>query len=980
MTPERWRQVKEILATSLELEPQTRNNSLDTVCGADPGMRAEVESLIAAYEEAGDLMESPAGGKKFSLSSSSIETEPLRRIGPYFIVERIAQGGMGAVYRCYREDDPDRKPVAVKVLKPGADSSFVLRRFSHEREIVANLHHPNIARFLDGGSTGDGLPYFVMEFIEGRPIDEYCDARGLSTEDRLRLFVTLCSVIEFAHQKGIVHRDIKPNNVLVDAGGVLKLLDFGIAKILDPDFSSQPISVTGSMMRLMTPDYASPEQIKGEPVTVATDVYALGVVLYELLTGRRPYHLKRGTPLELMQAICEKDPEKPSTAVAGGGGTTSTAAADTLAGQPPPPPVEAHKLEGDLDAIILKAIRKHPGERYPSVKALQEDIERHLNGATVLARLERPRSSPAPEAGNRRTLWVAVAIAAVLLVFALAPLVRSYLASSRKVELPFVTPVTTFPGVETQPYFSPDGEKIVYVWRREESRNSDIYVRTLATGEQMRLTTDPAEDLSPVWSPDGKQIAFLRTSPKETAVFVSPADGGVHRKIAEVYPMRFEAVGRHLDWSPDGKWLAVADKSVPEEPFSIFSLSVVDGGKKRLTHPPEKVLGDSNPAFSPDGKWVSFLRAPSRGVADVYLASLRNGETRRITFDNRSIQSQTWDAHAQSILFSSDRTGALNLWRISVQGGAVLSRLPGMGENATEPVYSKDGKMLAYSQISVDANIWRAPLAGGPAQSYIVSTYYDSSPSFSPDGQRIAFRSNRSGSNEIWVSDADGRDPLQLTRFGGPLTGTPRWSPDGSWIAFDSRPQGQSDIFLIRPEGGNTHHLTREPSEDVVASWSRDGKWVYFASNRSGQWQVWRTSIDGVQKQQVTQDGGFCAMESADGRHIYFAKGPGEPGLVRRALASGQERVVLPSLKAGYWGYWALTRDRIFFVDQDANDPQAAIYSVNLDGGDKRLVFTMEKAPSIADSAFAISPDQQWILYTQIDRSGGDIMLADYSR
>lgn len=143
---------------------------------------------------------------------------------------------------------------------------------------------------------------------------------------------------------------------------------------------------------------------------------------------------------------------------------------------------------------------------------------------------------------------------------------------------------------------------------------------------------------------------------------------------------------------------------------------------------------------------------------------------------------------------------------------------------------------------------------------------------------------------------------------------------------------------------------------------------------------MWRTSIDGVQKQQVTQDGGFCAMESADGRHIYFAKGPGEPGLVRRALASGQERVVLPSLKAGYWGYWALTRDRIFFVDQDANDPQAAIYSVNLDGGDKRLVFTMEKAPSIADSAFAISPDQQWILYTQIDRSGGDIMLADYSR
>src|SRR6202035_3027390 len=283
------------------------------------------------------------------------------RIGPYQIVEEIGHGGMGTVYRAVRADDQYRKQVAIKVVRGGLGDEFRVHRFRAERQILANLDHPNIARLLDGGATADGRPYVVMEYIEGRPIDQYCDDAKLPVSERLKLFRTVCSAVAYAHQRLVIHRDIKPANILVTKEGEAKLLDFGIAKILDPEEAGVDQTVT--VMRLMTPEYASPEQVRGEAITTASDVYSLGVVLYGLLTGRRPYGRASRVPRDIVQAVIETEPEKPSASITRADTTTAQTVSET---RDEIPEKLQRRLRGDLDNIVLKALRKEPQRRYAS--------------------------------------------------------------------------------------------------------------------------------------------------------------------------------------------------------------------------------------------------------------------------------------------------------------------------------------------------------------------------------------------------------------------------------------------------------------------------------------------------------------------------------------------------------------------------------------------------------------------------------------
>ena len=317
-----------------------------------------------------------------------------QRLGPYLVLHEMGHGGMAVVYAAVRADDEYRKRVAIKVVLPGLDSEEILRRFKSERQTLATLDHPNIVKLLDGGSTEQGLPYLVMEYIEGLPIDQYCDSRRLSTTERLRLFRTVCAAVQHAHQNLVVHRDLKPSNILVTADGTPKLLDFGIAKLLNPESAGQAAPLTLPEMRPMTPAYASPEQFRGQPVTTATDVYSLGVVLYELLTGRLPYELERLSPLEIGLIISEAELEKPSDAVTRVEpiGAKDGKTPGAVAPRPMSQAREAHseklrrRLRGDLDTIVLMALRKEPQRRYSSVEQLSEDIGRHLDGLPVIAR------------------------------------------------------------------------------------------------------------------------------------------------------------------------------------------------------------------------------------------------------------------------------------------------------------------------------------------------------------------------------------------------------------------------------------------------------------------------------------------------------------------------------------------------------------------------------------------------------------------
>jgi feruloyl esterase len=350
-----------------------------------------------------------------------------RHLGAYKLVRRIGQGGMAAVFLAVRADDEYSKQVAVKLVQPGLDSRDLLNRFRNERQTLAGLDHPNIVKLLDGGSTSEGLPFLVMDYVEGSPIDEYCDQHKLSVDERLHLFGKVCEAVRYAHQKLVVHRDLKPSNILVVADGTPKLLDFGIAKVLNPESSGQRLLVTQTGTRCMTPAYASPEQMRGKSVTTATDIYSLGVVLYELLTGHRPYRLTQHTPAEMERAICEQEPEPPSTVISRVENETSSdgipiiktpeLVSQTREGQPDK---LRRRLRGDLDNIVLKALQKEPQRRYESVDEFSEDIGRHLQHLPVKAR----PSTLAYRASKfvQRHRIEASAVAVVLVVLAAAAL------------------------------------------------------------------------------------------------------------------------------------------------------------------------------------------------------------------------------------------------------------------------------------------------------------------------------------------------------------------------------------------------------------------------------------------------------------------------------------------------------------------------------------------------------------------------------
>ena len=387
MNSERWQQVRELLDRAIAAPDGQRTALLDAACSDDKELRNEVESLLRSHQQAGSVF---LGKPALSLNLPGIaaiddSSRIGRRVGVYRLIELIGQGGMGDVYRAERADGQYDKQVAIKFVRAGLDTAAILERFRNERQVLASLDHPNIARLLDGGTTEEGIPYLVMELIEGTPIDQYCDVQKLNITERLRLFLQVASAVQYAHQHLVIHRDIKPGNILVTKEGVPKLLDFGIARILDPEVSSQVTAVNP-----MTPEYASPEQVRGEPVTTATDVYSLGVVLYQLLTGRSPYPRNTNVPHEFARAICEAEPPRPSSVVlkrANVEVTRSSEADEIPSGVRETSTAKLRRrLAGDLDTIALRALHKEPQRRYISVEQFAEDIRKHLNGLPVSAR------------------------------------------------------------------------------------------------------------------------------------------------------------------------------------------------------------------------------------------------------------------------------------------------------------------------------------------------------------------------------------------------------------------------------------------------------------------------------------------------------------------------------------------------------------------------------------------------------------------
>ena len=364
MAPERWQQLEDLFHAMIELPPERRAAALAAACGGDAELRAEVERLLHADRQASAFVGDAAAGIQHIASTVLPESG---HIGPYRIVRELGRGGMGTVFLGERDDAQFTMRAAIKLIKRGMDSEAVLERFRHERQILAGLEHPNIARLLDGGTSSDGLPYFVMEYVDGLPVDEYCRTHRLSIDERLDVFLQICAAVTYAHQHLVVHRDIKPSNILVTSDRVPKLLDFGIARLVEAS-DDAPAVVTAFAAQAMTPQYASPEQLRGERATTVSDVYALGVLLFELLAGERPYDVTGKTTGEVREIVANTEAAKPSVVAARRGDRA------------------AARLRGDLDAIALTAMRRDPAERYGSVALLSEDVRRHMTARPVIAR------------------------------------------------------------------------------------------------------------------------------------------------------------------------------------------------------------------------------------------------------------------------------------------------------------------------------------------------------------------------------------------------------------------------------------------------------------------------------------------------------------------------------------------------------------------------------------------------------------------
>lgn len=589
----------------------------------------------------------------------------------------------------------------------------------------------------------------------------------------------------------------------------------------------------------------------------------------------------------------------------------------------------------------------------------------------------RPKWGPVLSGWHFKPLAAVAAGIAVIAIYA-----GVHRASQSHIE-PVLKPFTTFPGGQYEPKFSPDGRCIAFVWNDPEQNKFHIYTKDV-DGTQVRgITTGDASEGSPAWSPDGQAIAYLRyaTGSERCGVYVSPVPNWRERKVASVSPLH-EISNRRLDWSPAGNSLAVVDKTPSGESFAIFLISMRNGVRRQLTSAQRPGGIDTSPAFSPDGKRLAFLRFNGSNANDLYVVPARGGEPRRVTSDNAFISDFAWTPTGDELILSSKRTGSLELWRVPAQGGKPR-RATELGNGSYFLSISAHNNLLALSRWEADVNIWRVDIAADRSlppnfHEIIASTMDDRSAQYSPDGQRIAFRSNRSGADEIWVSDSSGANQKQLTAFGGPLTGSPHWSNDGRYLAFDSRPRGPADIYVVAAAGGPIRRVTAANSDNVVPSWSHDGRWIYFASDRAGGWQIWKVRVAGESVEQpavqLTRLGGFAALESEDGQWLYYAKGRDQPGIWRMPITAGQELAIVPGLQPGYWGYWTLDANYVYFLAS----PSPEKYLLNRYSTATKEVETLATIPKpvpFGDSGLSVS-DGRSFLYPQVDHAQSNIMLV----
>ena len=577
----------------------------------------------------------------------------------YQIQEKLGEGGMGVVYKAL--DTHLNRPVALKLL-PADKVSNPERRsaFVQEARAASALNHPHIVTIYDIAS-GKRRRLHCHGIHPGKTLDQLQHRKSLPLVDTLKYSVQIADALAKAHAAGIVHRDLKPANIMVTEEGRVKVLDFGLAKLIrqtaTDDLEDGKTVLDNSRAKteegviLGTVSYMSPEQAEGKPVDARSDIFSLGAMLYEMITGRKAFQGE--TKLATLTAILREEPKRASEIVQG--------------------------LPREVERIISRCLRKEPGRRFQhmdDVKVELQELKEESESGKLLA-------MPAGSQQGRRwpLVWmVSVGIIALMLVATVVVWFIRFANKAPGVELT-ATPLTSYPGVEDSPSFSPDGNQVAFTWNGPNQDNFDIYVKLVGPGLPLRLTKDPAGDYSPAWSPNGQSIAFLRDlSGRRFALILVPPIGGMERKLAEVSsPLAFTAPS--VAWSPDGGWLAVIDQGAPNEPFGVFLLSIETNEKRRLTSPPPNSSADYNPTFSPDGRALAFVRLKANALSgDIYVLPLSSslqpqGEPKLIISNELSFFGLAWTLDGREVIAARGTSTFTSgsLWRIAADGSGSQS-------------------------------------------------------------------------------------------------------------------------------------------------------------------------------------------------------------------------------------------------------------------------------------------------------------------
>jgi eukaryotic-like serine/threonine-protein kinase len=895
------------------------------------------------------------------------------KLGPYEILAKIGEGGMGEVYKA-RDTRLDRV-VAIKVLPPEktADPERK-RRFIQEAKAASALNHPNIVTIHDIGSE-NGTDFIVMEFVSGKTLDRLIPRNGMRLHDALVAVIPVADALAKAHANGIVHRDLKPGNIMISDEGTPKLLDFGLAKLVEnvpaadmieteemsgvgrnePKPNNAPLTEEGAI--LGTVAYMSPEQAEGKTIDARSDIFSFGSVFYEMLTGRKAFQGE--SRVATLAAILHHEP-KPLSDV-----TDSS---------------NSPGIPRELERMITRCLRKDPSKRWQSIAdlrtSLQEFKEDSDSGLTRSA--VHPTATAAAPTRSHKLAWgiaVVVVIAAVGIAFWA---IRG--TSTPTEELLKAVPLTSYPGNESAPALSPDGTQVAFAWQGEKLEDYDIYVKRMGPGPPLRLTRNPADDVRPAWSPDGGMIAFLRDDGSgNQQVILIPALGGPERVFVEVHQAIAETSG--ISWSADGKWLAAGDR--PENaPAGLWLYSLETGQRKRLTTVPSgEALDDGRPAISPDGKSVAFVRSTGPNARDLFVVALTQdmdpaGPPKRLTMANQNAQTPAWTGDGRQLLFPWGVPGASSIFRVSVDGASppkLLKELSGEYVNAV--TYAWHANRLVYEDNKREIDIYRAELnsGGGEAREIkplIVSSRLERHPAYSPDGKKIAFSSLRSGVWQVWVADADGSNPVQLTSFDRGESRVEGWSPDGQKIGFTSDADGDFQAYTVAANGGRPEKLDSLGRGVTTWFWSRDGKWIIY---RLGSNDVRRVPVAGGPSTLLARStAGVYLTQSPDGKLIYFAQSKAGVGAVWSVPTDGgEERKILDT---DMYVSLAVASNGLYLTAGTGGTTPGKLMFYRFPNGPLKEV---PNAGPTARFGLSLSPDGKYLLYNKQTATGSDLMLVE---